>query len=152
MMRVYNGSDYLYQWDLNQKVTSNSLKVGDEVHFSNMSNPTALITIAYELDGVVVADIPNILLQKSYPITVYSMLTTDDINITTDERQITVRQRAKPDDYIYTETEVKTYNSLDSRMRKIEEGYSTYVNLTDRVTGKKYCLYVNEGKLSMREV
>lgn len=121
-MRIYDGRESFYQWDLNQKVTSNGLKVGDEVHFFSMHIPTALITIAYELDGLVVADVPNILLQRSYPITVYKMNVTEDGKSTVEQYQFPVKQRAKPDDYVYTETEVLNYKDLEERIAKLEEG------------------------------
>jgi hypothetical protein len=118
-MRTYNGKDYFYQWDLDQKVTSNGLRVGDEVHFCNMTCVKALITVAYELNGVVVADVPNILLKTSYPVVIYTM---DDNGglITKTEYQFTVKQRPQPSDYVYTETEVKRYADLENKVKELE--------------------------------
>lgn len=118
-MRTYNGKDYFYQWDLDQKVTSNGLRVGDEVHFCNMTCVKALITVGYELNGVVVADVPNILLQTSYPVVIYTM---DDNGglITKTEYQFAVKQRPQPSDYVYTETEVKRYADLENKVKELE--------------------------------
>lgn len=123
-MRIYSGGDSFYQWDLNRKVTSKTLKVGDEVHSYSLGHPMAFVTIAYELDGVVVADIPNILLQKSYPITVYTQIETAYEKYTVNEYQFTVKQRVRPDDYVYAETEVLNYYTLERRIKQVEDSLS----------------------------
>lgn len=105
-MQIYDGRKSFYQWDLNQKITSPNFKVGDEIHFTSLQQSTALIVLAYELDGKVVADVPNILLQNSYPITAYQYITVTDMDYTIDEQLFTVIKRPQPDDYVYTETEI----------------------------------------------
>lgn len=124
-MLIRDGRQSFYQWDLNQQITSTSLKVGDEIHFFNSKQPTALVVIAYELDGKVVADVPNILLQSSQPIAVYRYITNGETAHTVEEYRFNVIQRARPDDYIYTETEVLTYKALDERITKLENGGGT---------------------------
>lgn len=119
-MKIYDGRESFYQWDLNQKIASTELKVGDQVHFFNMKQQTALVVKAYELDNKIVADVPNILLQSSYPIYVYHYVTVDGSSFTKREYKFDVEQRAKPDDYVYTETEVLTYTSLDKRITDLE--------------------------------
>ena len=87
-----------------------------------MKQATALPLIAYELDGKVVVDVPNILLQSAQPITVYRYINNaDNSGHTLEEQQFKVKQRAKPDDYVYTETEVLNYITLDRRITAIEE-------------------------------
>ena len=108
MMRIYDGRDSFYQWDINQKITSAAFKVGDEIHFFNMAQPTALVVVAYEHDGKVVANVPNILLQYSYPINAWHYVTDGNGAKTIREAVFGVTQRAKPGDYFYTETELYT--------------------------------------------
>lgn len=106
MINIYGGRTSFWQWDSDQKVTSSNFKVGDKIHFFNMKNSTALVTLAYELDGVVVADVPNILLQKPLPLMVYHYIDTEDSHFTNIKKTFEVNQRPKPDDYICTQTEV----------------------------------------------
>ncbi len=111
-LQIYDGRTSFYQWDLNQKITSNTFKVGDEIHCFNMRQSTALVVIAYELDGKVVADVPNILLQSSCPITVYRYINNNNNARTIEEYLFEVKQRPKPDDYIYTETDVYNIETI----------------------------------------
>ena len=120
-MQIYNGRDSFYQWDTNQQVTHENLSVGDEVHVYSPMKTSALVVLAYEMDdGKVVADVPNILLQSHFPITVYRILVDDEGRSTLDEYQFQVKKRAKPTDYVYTETEVVDYRNLDRRLRALE--------------------------------
>ena len=107
-MQILDGRTSFYQWDINQKITSTEFRVGDEVHFHNIRQSEALVVMAYELNGKVVADVPNILLQTSYPIHVYKYLVDGASGQTVYEHTFNVTQRAKPNDYVYTETEILT--------------------------------------------
>lgn len=120
-MYIYDGRTSFYQWDTNQKIVSENFKVGEEVHFFNLRQPNALVVLAYKFNGEVVADVPNILLQSSYPIIVYRMTTDREGRYTREEYTFKVNQRAKPIDYIYTETEVFTYKTLEQRINEIEK-------------------------------
>ncbi len=120
-MQIYDGRESFYQWDLNQRITSNTFKVGDEIHFFNIKQPKALVVIAYELDGKVVADVPNILLQSSQPISVYRYIIDGEVAQTIEEFELEVKQRAKPDDYVYTETELYTIKTALDKIIAIQE-------------------------------
>lgn len=127
-MRIYDGRNYFYQWDTDQKIT-HKFNVGDEVHFYNMKQRNALPVAAYELDGEVVADVPNILLQSAYPIHVYWMRLNKNGRYTREDFIFKVKQRPKPDDYAYTETEILHYSKLDERLTNLEgEGIAEAVN------------------------
>lgn len=119
-MRIYNDRDSFYQWDTNQKIVHN-FKVGDEIHFFNLRQQSALTVRAYQLDNVVVADVPNILLQSSYPIYVYWVHLDSNGQHTKEEFTFSVKQRPKPSGYVYTETEVLSYEYLDARIDEIEQ-------------------------------
>lgn len=84
----------LFQWDLNQKIPCQF----PEAHFASIGSSDALIVSA---DGGN-ASVPNILLQEPKDIMVWFMR--DDA--VADSGRIRVITRAKPADYIYTETEV----------------------------------------------
>ena len=127
-MRIYNNRDSFYQWDIDQKVVHN-FKIGDEVHFFNLKQPNALTVKSYQLDDVVVADVPNILLQSSYPIYVYWMYLDSSGQYTKEEFIFKVKQRPKPSGYVYTETEILSYEYLDERLERLEgEGLAQAVS------------------------
>ena len=91
---------------MNQKVTSNTFEVGDKIHFFNMRQTNALVVKAYELDGKIVADVPNILLQTAMPIQVYRYVYDEHSAQTIEKDTFNVEQRPQPYDYFYCETEL----------------------------------------------
>lgn len=117
----------LYQWDLDRQieVTDDSVT---EVHFAHLGDENALVVEVDEIDGVRVASIPNILLQGYAPIKVWLVVG----DVTVYGNKLTVTGRAKPDDYVYTETEVKRYEALESRIEALEKnGGGGTVDLTE---------------------
>lgn len=120
-----------YQWDIDQKIVidlngcdERYLQNLPEVHFSNSSRKEALVvrsTVKYSGNDVaaqddsvatmhagdiIIADIPNILLQEPYPLLVYVYLTDADDSSSQKTilySEIPVRKRAKPSDYLYVE-------------------------------------------------
>lgn len=120
-MRIYDNRETFYQWDLNQKITSDDFQVGDEIHFSNSRSGDAPVVKAYVYDGIIVADVPNILLQKAQKIYAYHYVVNDDREYTIKETVFTVTARPKPADYVYTETEILTYVTLEERIGHLEQ-------------------------------
>ena len=119
---IYDGRDCFSQWDLNVKISSTDFKAGDEIHFYNIRQPKALPVLAYMLNGKVVADVPNILLQDALPLFVYKYESDETSAYTKEEYSFEVKQRPQPEDYFYTETEVLSYKSLDERITALESG------------------------------
>ena len=105
-MQICNGRAHFYQYDLNQKITSDNFKAGDKIHFYNINQRYALPVLAYEENGRVVADVPNILLTTAYPLIVYRYITEEDASFTKEEYTFQVKARPKPDSYIYKETKL----------------------------------------------
>ena len=114
----------LYQWEVGRKMKVVPLRGMsiDSVHFSNYGDTTALVVKPKEENGAFIADIPNILLQDDQNIVVYSVNVSEDKTETIRECVFPVRKRAKPSNYIYTETEVFTYKALEERLKKLENG------------------------------
>ena len=113
----------LYQWDVGRKlqILSNENFSIDEVHFSNKNTTTALVLLPYEEDGMLVVDVPNILLQECENINVHGVTHYDNGDRTVYHTSFSVGRRQRPDDYVYTATEVKTYDALERRIEKIEQ-------------------------------
>lgn len=105
-MTIYDDRECFYQWDVDQKITSDTFKVGDTIHFANKDQIEALPVKAYMLDGQVVADVPNILLEASLPLKVWKYEYSEHSAQTTEEHVFDVKKRAKPSDHVYTETEL----------------------------------------------
>lgn len=113
----------LYQWELGRKVQLFPLPnmTIDEVHFSNHGDPEALVVKPKNENGIITAEIPNILLQSGNHLVVYSVNVAEGFIDTLRSCTFAVRKRAKPSDYLYTEVEILNYDSLEKRMRAIEE-------------------------------
>ena len=113
--RSKDGREYFWQWDTNQTLTVLRPEL-TEVHYASPDG-TALVTKTYEKDGQLLSDVPNILLQQSGWLTVWFC----DNDKTVRSQNITVAARQKPASYVYTETEVLTWESLDERITALEE-------------------------------
>lgn len=107
----------LYQWDINRrvKITGEGNELVSEVHFG------PLVVRPISADGYLTADIPNILLQSADHIKVYLVLTVGKEKYTLGEYELRVIAREKPDDYVYTETEVLRYEALEKRVSELEQ-------------------------------
>lgn len=114
---------HFYQWDSNQKINIVGDDVGyiTEVHFCNIDSNEALVVIPEKADDGIIVDVPNILLQYQKPIIAYIFQDGEnDGSRTIDSARIAVIPRAKPADYVYTETDVLCYRKLDERIKALE--------------------------------
>ena len=104
----------LTQWDTDRWVTANS----NEVHFADTTSTEALVVDV--VDGK--APIPNILLQTSGLLRAWEVSYTENGERTISvESVFNVRSKQKPSDYVYTETEVLCYESLEKRIAELEK-------------------------------
>lgn len=79
MFEIYDGRLAFYQWDVEQKVVLDTTPSFDfQVHLRDSSSDVCLVTEPYELDGKIVADVPDILLQSGEPITLWCYVMGDD--------------------------------------------------------------------------
>lgn len=117
MFKIYDGRDSFFQWDLEQKLIIEDASI-NEVHFCNRTDDCSLVCEVYDENGLRVVNVPNILLQDNWAINVYAYCT----NYTKYSATFKVNKRSKPEDYMYTETEVKTWDELEQRVAALEEG------------------------------
>lgn len=99
----------LTQWDKDRKVIVTGLEGGAEVHFASPGDDHGAYVV--ELTGGEAA-VPNILLTMAGVINVYVY----PADRTVFAAALPVMAREKPDDYIYTETEVLSYKTLDEKI------------------------------------
>lgn len=116
LLIIEGGRSRLYQWDVDQRLEVMSDEI-TEVHFVNAVTSPALVCEVYEEDGRRFANIPNILLQQSWPIQAYGCCGSRVRDVETCK----VIRRERPADYVYTETELKTFATLEERIKKLEE-------------------------------
>lgn len=121
---------HLTQWDIDQTLVVEDSYITEHhekppnFHFCNKYSENALV-VETKLDdeGRITADVPNILLQEGTPIVayvyIYGIDGVEGYSKSLYTIRIPVRPRPKPDDYMYTETEILTWQRLEERMKKL---------------------------------
>lgn len=140
MLAIYDGREAFYQWDSGQKLLVTHEGVC-EVHYKQPGEETALAVNTYDQDGQTVADVPNILLQEAGKLTAYIYVCVGDA-CTIKKAIFTIKPRPKPADYVYTETEVKTYQALEKRLDEIEAN-----GVSDEQVEKAVTRYLEENPI-----
>ena len=104
----------LWQWDTDRKIKIQTWENRSvtEAHFSIVGSDQALVLDVYEENGEMFSNIPNILLQQEEKIRIYLV----DNNRTVGDHTESIIPRTKPDDYVYTETEIKNYEALEKKI------------------------------------
>lgn len=121
MFIIFNERKQFWQWDTGQRLIVDD-DVCPEIHFCNGTNECALVCKVYEKDGIRLVDVPNILLQSAKTINVFAYIRDENEQYTKRSQAFFVMPRTKPSDYVYTETEVLNYYSLDERLKRVETG------------------------------
>lgn len=135
MFKIADGRESFYQWDLDRQVIVEDKSIV-EVHFCNRTDDCSLVVEV--VDGL--ANVPNILLQSSFDIRVFGY----DGKATLHDKKFKVNARTKPADYTYKETEIKSYEYLENKIREIEEqGWS------DEIVEKSVTEYMYANPLSI---
>lgn len=118
-LRIFGDLAYFWEWDLGRKLVVDDNGICSQVHFC--SGPgDALVCTVREEEGLRVVDVPNILLQTAGVIQAYLYTEAADGSRTRSAHRFRVLPRAKPEEYIYTETEVLNYKYLDDRLNYLE--------------------------------
>lgn len=119
MFRIADGREHFYAWDLDRQIVVDDPSI-TEVHFCNRTEDVSLVVEV--VDGL--ANVPNILLQSSFDMRVFAY----DGKATRYDAVFKVKAKTKPSDYVYTETEIKSYEYLENKIREIEEqGWSNEI-------------------------
>ena len=126
MMVIVHGSP-LYQWDINRQLLIDSADLGSDfvIHCCYTEDANALVVEPKTVGDKVLVNIPNILLQRFGSLRVYVVTEGDTVYDAT----FYVMARPKPDDYVYTETEVLSYVSLSKRMDEFEKNGLSTINI-----------------------
>lgn len=135
MFRIADGREHFYAWDLDRQIIVDDPSIV-EVHFCNRTEDVSLVVEV--VNGL--ANVPNILLQSSFDMRVFGY----DGKATRYDAVFKVKAKTKPSDYVYTETEIKSYEYLENKIREIEEqGWS------DEIVEKSVTEYMYQHPLSI---
>ena len=147
MFKIYDGRETFYQWDINQKliVADDSIT---EVHFSNRTNSYSLVCDIQNEGDLRVVSVPNVLLQTNWPIKVYAYLK-DHTEVSETFRVI---EKDKPEDYIYTPDEVKTWEELNNRITELEQSESVLYTAQSPTEEQKAQARQNIGSFDFFEI
>lgn len=116
MFKIYDGRKEFFQWDLDRKLIVDDDNI-TEVHFCNRTTECALPVATYKEGELTLVNVPNLILQESFRMNVYAY----DGEYTKHAARFDIIPRSKPDDYVYTETEIKSWDDLFERVEQIEK-------------------------------
>ena len=120
-MTLLDGRSFAYQWDIGLKVSTTDAE-GTIRRFGNEHGSKSIPVEAVTEDTTTYYPIPNILLATGRAVIMYSLGGDGENTIyTSAEDMLPVYAAPKPDDYIFTEDEVKTWRELDERLTQAEE-------------------------------
>lgn len=143
MFKIEDGRDCFYQWDLDRRLIVEDKDI-PEVHFCNKTGDCSLVCETYTEDGVTLVNVPNILLQDDWKIHCYAY----DKNYTKHTHCFNIISRTKPADYVYTETEIKTIEALEEKVKELEASNEDTTErlekLEDKTNLKVGTLYADE--------
>lgn len=108
MIKLADGRGLLYQWDTGRQVECDA----EQVHFSNRHYGTSIDVDVQ--NGK--ATIPNQLLTSAIPIKAWAWVKDSNGEYTKEEQIFLVAERNKPSDYVYTPTEIKTWQALQNQI------------------------------------
>ena len=147
MFKIYDGRETFYQWDINQKliVADDSIT---EVHFSNRTNSYSLVCDIYNEGDLRVVSVPNVLLQTNWPIKVYAYRK-DHTEVS---ETFKVIEKDKPEDYVYTPDEVKTWEELNNRVTELEQSESVLYTVQSPTEEQKAQARQNIGSFDVFEI
>lgn len=116
MITLENGKQALYQWDFGVKANVNV--PCNEVHFSEKLYGEALTVLVNQGE----VEVPNQLLINAKPFYCWAFVNDAESGITVAQKKFDIRERPKPSNYVYTETEVKTIDAVvENALREAKE-------------------------------
>jgi hypothetical protein len=134
MFEIFNNRKQFWQWDIGQRLIVSD-DTCSEVHFCNGTSDCSLVCEVYEADGLRFVNVPNILMQTARAIRVFAYVCNGEDQHTKREKVFPVFQRSKPDNYVYTETEIKNYATLERRISDLEKSGVSEEQISSAVKG-----------------
>ena len=113
MFKLKKDFPQLYQWDSNVKLIVEDDRI-NQVQFSQRFSRTAACVKVENRECF----IPNEFLQSYYDIFAYACIVDNDGQVCEFSEMFTVFARPKPDNYIYTPTEIITFKRIEDELNK----------------------------------
>lgn len=141
-IKIYDGRNRFYQYDLNQKLILEDIGDVTSLHFANDDLDYAIVQVVYTDGDKKVCDVPNSMLTHRGRLYVYACIESNDAESTIDMLTLDIVSRPKPSDYIEP-SEVHTLTTLRVEVQKLKENGlkvefpSEYVTESE-LTGKGY--------------
>ena len=107
-----NGKEHVYQWDQHITITITEPEDVPEVHF-RWGGKAEMLTVTNQQ-----VEIPPELMQQPHDIVLWAYMPDHTMDMAT----VKLQQRPKPADYVYTPTEIRTWEELDERIDALEKG------------------------------
>ena len=120
MIKLADGRGSLFQWDTGRQVECDA----EQVHFSNHHYGTSIDVDVQ--NGK--AAIPNQLLTSATPLKAWAWVKDSNGEYTKEEQIFIVAKRNKPSDYVYTPTEIKTWQDLQNQIDILAPKSHTHAN------------------------
>lgn len=121
-MKIADGRNFFWQWDTGCQLTIIGIPSVDEVHFFRLGMAEPFSLKARKDGNNIVCNVPDELLQAAAEFTAYAYIEETDGCRTMLERKFEVKQRPKPSDYIYTETERYTVEkAVETALQEAKE-------------------------------
>ena len=118
MIKLADGRGSLYQWDTGRQVECDA----EQVHFSNHHYGTSIDVNVQNGKAM----IPNQLLTSATPLKAWAWVTDSSGEYTKEEQIFIVAKRNKPSDYVYTPTEIKTWQDLQNQIGDLNNLTTTH--------------------------
>ena len=118
----------LYQWDCGRIIEVfpiSNYKV-DEIHIFNGTTDFAIVLETWVKDNKTYAKIPDVLLQSDNNVDIYAVMVNDVGKQTQQHINVSVISRVKPEDYVFTEEELKTWLKIKERLDYLEKIFIFY--------------------------
>lgn len=117
VLKLKDGRKELYQWDVGVVVDVTDENI-NEVHFSNLRYG---VSFNIEVQNGTVT-IPPEVLQSGADVFCWAFVRQENGGYTKKEQIFNVEKRPRPADYVYTPTEVLTWEALKQQIEKLEKG------------------------------
>ena len=118
-IEIANDKEFFYQWDTGQMLEITDDGSGSEVHIEK--DDLMLACAIREENGVRLVDVPDLLLQGDGYLTAFLVRKVEDEVETLFSKTFRIEHRAKPEDYVCTETEILHYRDLAERITALEQ-------------------------------
>ncbi len=130
MFKLVDGRESLYQWDSDLKLIVEDETIC-EVHFKARYSDEIYTVEVIRTESEAYVNIPNILLQQTYSVIAYAFCRDGSGNYTKLESAFEVIARPKPSDYVYTETELKTFETFRVEFEEFKERFDAIVDFEE---------------------